>query len=169
MTRSEPPNLNLTQDPPNPVDDSVPTDVIAQLRDLDAEIKPSHAIGGQIAGMFWRFLVADDAAVDRYIVRDTDSRLNARERFAVEEWIESGKVCVWKGGGINAGEILPASFSPQGIHSIRDHPNHDRPLNGGLWGGKHGAIKNMGRMIRERASAQKYGMDLTFLNTGGSP
>jgi hypothetical protein len=26
-----------------------------------------------IAGMFWRFLVADDEAVDRFIVRDTDS------------------------------------------------------------------------------------------------
>ena len=31
-------------------------------------------IKGAIAGMFWRFLVADDPSVDRYIVRDTDSR-----------------------------------------------------------------------------------------------
>ena len=28
--------------------------------------------------------------VDRFIVRDSDSRLNARERLAVEEWIASG-------------------------------------------------------------------------------
>ena len=65
----------------------------------------------------------------------------------MEEWIESGK----------------------GVHSIRDHPNHDRPLNGGLWGGKHGAVKGMGRLIKSRASAQKYGMDLTFLNTAVWP
>ncbi|CAM9970164.1 unnamed protein product, partial [Discosporangium mesarthrocarpum] len=29
-------------------------------------------------GMFWRFLPADDPTVDRFIVRDVDSRLNAR-------------------------------------------------------------------------------------------
>jgi hypothetical protein len=33
--------------------------------------------------MFWRFLVADDPTVDRYIVRDSDSRLNAREALYV--------------------------------------------------------------------------------------
>jgi hypothetical protein len=29
---------------------------------------------------FSRFLVADDATVDRYIIRDVDSRLNSRDR-----------------------------------------------------------------------------------------
>ena len=47
-----------------------------------AEIVPMGGGGKQqgIAGMFWRFLVADDPTVDRYIIRDSDSRLNARER-----------------------------------------------------------------------------------------
>lgn len=31
--------------------------------------------------MFWRFLVASDPSVDRYVIRDVDSRLNARDRF----------------------------------------------------------------------------------------
>ena len=44
---------------------------------------------GAIAGMFWRFLVADDPSVDRFIVRDSDSRLNARDAFAVVDWIRS--------------------------------------------------------------------------------
>jgi hypothetical protein len=48
------------------------------------EIIPVTDIKGGIAGMFWRFLVADDPTVDRFIIRDSDSRLNARERFAVE-------------------------------------------------------------------------------------
>ena len=35
--------------------------------------------------------MANDDTVDRYIIRDVDSRLNIRERFAVEEWINSDK------------------------------------------------------------------------------
>ena len=40
--------------------------------------------------MFWRYYIADDASVDRYLVRDADSRLSVREARAVEEWILSG-------------------------------------------------------------------------------
>ena len=75
-------------------------------------------------------------------MRDTDSRLNARERFAVEEWIQSGK----------------------GVHSIRDHPNHERPLNGGLWGGTKGAVQGMTKLVKNFSNKGKYGLDLTFLN-----
>lgn len=58
--------------------------------------------------MFYRFLVASDTTVDRYIIRDVDSRLNARDRLAVEEWIKS----------------------KQSIHILRDHVNHCIPMNG---------------------------------------
>ena len=70
--------------------------------------------------------------VDRFIVRDSDSRLNARERLAVEEWIQSGTL----------------------VHSLRDHPNHDRPLNGGMWGGRKGAVPDMASLVRELSSTQ---------------
>ena len=92
--------------------------------------------------MFWRFLVADDPTVDRYIIRDSDSRLNARDRFAVEEWIDSGKC----------------------IHNCRDHVNHVRTMNGGMWGGKKGCIP--GASIAERAAnfgKDKYMQDIYFL------
>lgn len=92
--------------------------------------------------MFWRFLVADDPDVERFIVRDSDSRLNAREAHAVAEWIASGKK----------------------IHTIRDHPNHDRPLNGGLWGGVKGAVPGIMDEIRKFSNKQGYGGDLQFLN-----
>jgi len=100
--------------------------------------------------MFWplRLLmqfsscVCDSSLFHRYIVRDSDSRLNARERFAVEDWIRSGK----------------------GVHSIRDHPNHERPLNGGMWGGVHGAVKDMTKYVKNFSNKGKYGGDLTFLN-----
>lgn len=76
--------------------------------------------------------------VDRWIVRDSDSRLNPRERFAVEEWIQSGKA----------------------VHTIRDHPNHERPLNGGLWGGTKGAVSGMNNLIKQFSNKQSYGGDL---------
>lgn len=92
---------------------------------------------GAIAGMFWRFLVADDVRVDRFIVRDADSRLNARDAFAVLEWIQSG---------------VP-------IHSVRDHPNHERPMNGGLWGGTKGFL--------EKTKGFDQGSDTAFNAFGG--
>uniref|UniRef100_A0A7S3RYX2 Uncharacterized protein n=3 Tax=Emiliania huxleyi TaxID=2903 RepID=A0A7S3RYX2_EMIHU len=99
-------------------------------------------MGGGIGGMFWRFLVASDPAVDRYIIRDSDSRLNPRERLAVEEWVGSGKR----------------------VHSLRDHPNHDRPLNGGMWGGVNGAVPDMEALVRGWSNRDKYMGDLDFLN-----
>lgn len=63
---------------------------------------------GYASGMFYRFLVAVDHNVDRYIIRDVDSRLNSRDRLAVEEWINSKLA----------------------IHIERDHVNHCIPMNG---------------------------------------
>ena len=34
------------------------------------------------------------------------------------------------------------------MHSLRDHPNHDRPLNGGMWGGRKGAVPDMAALVR---------------------
>jgi hypothetical protein len=123
------------------VDDSVPQDVISKLKELGSEIVKEEGLKGGIGGMFWRFLVADDDTVDRYIVRDSDSRLNARDRFAVEEWIESGKC----------------------IHSVRDHVNHRRSLNGGMWGGRKGCIPGGVRGKMGSSARGKYMEDLHFL------
>lgn len=92
---------------------TVPNATILDLRKRGADVRlvRSNRHAGAAAGMFWRFLVADDPSVDRFIVRDSDSRFNRRDAFAVLDWIRSGK---------------PA-------HSLRDHPNHDRPLNGGMY------------------------------------
>ena len=120
-------------------DDTVPTAIVEVLRQNGAEVE---VLVGRKATMFTRFLAAADPSVDRFIVRDADSRLNPRERFAVEEWIKSGK----------------------GVHSMRDHPNHAKPLNGGLWGARHGAIRNITGLIESYLDIKKYGMDMTFLN-----
>jgi len=127
--------------------EDVPVSILNELKELGAELvlmsKGSQTTKGAIAGMFWRFLVADDDTVERFIVRDSDSRLNAREAHAVAEWMRSGEK----------------------VHTIRDHPNHDRPLNGGLWGGTKGCIPGgIAEHIRKFANKQGYGGDLQFLN-----
>ena len=59
--------------------------MVAQLEALGAQLKwmDDASMSGGIGGMFWRFLVAADRDVDRFIIRDSDSRLNPRERCAI--------------------------------------------------------------------------------------
>ena len=122
----------------------MPPPVRARLEALGAEVVIIRDITGKTAGMFWRFLVADDENVDAWIVRDTDSRLNARERAAVDEWLTSGKA----------------------VHTMRDHPNHKRPINAGMFGGRAGALRGrkMGQLVRAWSDKGHYGGDLRFLN-----
>ena len=126
------------------LDKTVPANVVRQLEVLGAQLvkMDDSSMAGGIGGMFWRFLVAADPDVDRFIVRDSDSRLNTRERMAVEEWTQSGKL----------------------MHSLRDHPNHDRPLNGGMWGGTKGAVPDMAAVVRKWSNKDAYMGDLDFLN-----
>ena len=69
--------------------------------------------------MFWRFWAAADASVERFISRDVDSRLMARDAVAVAAW----------------------EASDAGFHVVRDHPSHSLyPMSGGLWGARRGAL-----------------------------
>lgn len=66
----------------------------------------------QIPQMMWRFTVADDPQVKRFICRDTDSRIGPEEAAAVQEWITDDTI----------------------LHTCRSHPAHGRPINGGMFG-----------------------------------
>jgi hypothetical protein len=101
------------------VDDSVARSTLELLHKNGADIRLVQNPRGSFDGMYWRFLVNDDRDVDRFIIRDLDSRLNFREQAAVNEWIESGKT----------------------YHIMRDHPNHIYAIQGGMWGGKANNIK----------------------------
>jgi hypothetical protein len=91
-----------------------------------------------------------------------DSRLNPRDALCVAEWMNTG---AW-------------------VHSIRDHPNHDRPMNGGMWGAKRGFLHHvaktssyqyyekevdttkpvrMSELIRDYWNRDVYGADQSFL------
>jgi hypothetical protein len=123
------------------VTEDVPVNIVSKLRELGAEIESIPSGMGYSSGMFWRFIVADDPTVDRYIVRDVDSRLNARDRIAVEEWIKS----------------------QYPVHIERDHVNHCIVMNGGMWGGTKGAVPNMKDKVLAWASRDEYMADLHFL------
>ena len=96
--------------------------------------------------MMWRFLVANDITVDRFIVRDTDSRLIPRDATEVERWIQSGKA----------------------FHCIRDHQGHrDWPVSGGLWGAApsqlHSIVKNNTFEGKMGEFGHQYSKDQQFL------
>ena len=92
------------------VDNTVADNVIEKLKENGAEIV--DMTGTDIPGMYWRFLVADDENVSTAIIRDTDSRINARDKMVVNDFLKSDKV----------------------LHVIRDHPHHKYPILGGMWG-----------------------------------
>ena len=96
--------------------------------------------------MMWRFLVADDTSLDRFIVRDSDSRLTERDAVAVYEWVKSGKA----------------------FHCVRDHPCIGNfPLSGGAWGAQpKELVKIFGKPWRQmmRGTGNNYLDDMNFLN-----
>lgn len=124
------------------VTDDVPLDVLARLKELGAEVLSVPQGQGRAAGMFFRFLVAADPSVDRFVVRDVDSRLNARDRLAVQDWVDSG--------------------APS--HVMRDHVNHcSAPMNGGMWGAVRGALPSLGAQLDAWPAKDAYAADLDFL------
>jgi hypothetical protein len=107
------------------VDPLVPRLVLAELYDLGCEIvhKPESIDN---LGLYWRFEpMYDDPSIERFIVRDTDSRINVREAQAVKEWEESK---------------LP-------FHIIRDNNEHNIRICGGMWGAKAGIIPHWKMLV----------------------
>lgn len=110
-------------------DDTVPQEIRDELERLGSQVvvMPERSRGGN--GTFWRFYASDDAEIDRFICRDTDSRLNCREKVAVDAWIESGKA----------------------VHIMRDHVYHNELILAGMWGAVAGVLPNL-----EALSARGY-------------
>ena len=108
-------------------DGTVPSDTLVTLGALGVELRRMpDAV--DCMGLYWRFNpMFDDPTIERFIVRDTDSRINQREVDAVNYWIESGKP----------------------LHIIRDCESHDIPILGGTWGAIAGCVP----MFNERMGA----------------
>ena len=95
--------------------------------------------------MFWRFFAASDPEVDVAIFRDTDSRINPRDKAAVDEWLSSNK----------AG------------HIIRDNCQHGWEMCGGAWGVRNGKLSFLEKSIKEfdlKETMNKHGIDQIYLS-----
>lgn len=100
------------------VDKSVPKNVVRKLLNLGAEIVFKKSLYKDQRRAIWRYDCFKDRSLDKFIVRDADSRINPREEHAVKEWIDSGKC----------------------FHIIRDHKCHGRHIMGGLLGANYSFI-----------------------------
>ena len=91
----------------------------------------------------WNLFVAFDPTVERYIIRNADSKLTWRERPAVDQWIASGK---W-------------------FHIMRNHSFHSNeivPI--GMWGGTHNAVPDIINLLHQYNTARNYSNLEDFLN-----
>ncbi|WP_051229493.1 hypothetical protein [Paludibacterium yongneupense] len=107
-------------------DDSVPPALLRQLDAHGAELVPMARPVRFYDGLFWRFSVIGDAGIDRFLVRDADSVLSAREKAAVDEWLLSGAL----------------------FHVMRDNPLHSELMLAGMWGGVGGALPPFAQLAR---------------------
>lgn len=98
---------------------------------------------GNWTSMCWRFYPASEQDVDIFVSRDADSRIDLREKAAVDEWLASGK----------------------SIHLMRDHPEHGCLIMGGMWGCLGGRINNITELIGDFRKYNGWGVDQDFLNT----
>ena len=69
----------------------VPAAVTKQLAALGAEVVEMPPAKKPWEELFWRFQVAEDQGIDRFLVRDADAVVNQREAAAVAHWLGSGK------------------------------------------------------------------------------
>ena len=124
-------------------DRSVPEPVLEYLREHDAELvdMSNDPLKNQ---MVWRFLPAGEEEVDRFLSRDIDSRLSAREAAAVKEWMGS----------------------EQPFHVMRDHPSHSNfAVSAGMWGSVGGAVRHIREQMLGDRLTNDYLADMHFLNS----
>jgi hypothetical protein len=108
------------------IDNSIKKEFVNKLISFGSEIREMNETADGL-GMFWRFHpMFDDNQIERFIVRDCDSKFSHREKRMVDEWIKSEKP----------------------FHIIRDCASHGTAILGGTWG----AIPNCIPKFEERMS-----------------
>jgi hypothetical protein len=90
----------------------------------------------------WRFEAIDDPNVEIMMSRDTDTRILLREKLAVDEWLQSGKL----------------------FHIMRDHPYHSWSIQAGMFGTKKNSnIPSLCNLINNYKQNCIRGYDQEFL------
>jgi tetratricopeptide (TPR) repeat protein len=121
----------------------VPRPCVTYLRDNGAEVRNIEDEYPGV-GLFQRFLVMNDPAVGRFLVRDCDARLSSAEADLVRQWIDS---------------TYP-------FHVVRDHVLHNELMIGCLWAGRTDCgidIVDLMRRYFTQGPTAKYGHDQRML------
>jgi Tetratricopeptide repeat len=111
------------------VDATVPAELRAALAGLGVDVRlepPGQSLRRRLC---WRFGVANDPSVGRFLVRDIDSLVGPRERAAVDAWIASDR---W-------------------FHVLRDWWVHTDLVLAGLWGGVAGVLPDLAALLARYA------------------
>jgi tetratricopeptide (TPR) repeat protein len=107
------------------IDDSVPIEFVNLAIELGAQVivqPPNQSVRQKLS---WRFLVANDPTVRRFLVRDADSVISTREAKAVTEWLASDR---W-------------------FHVMRDYWTHTDLILAGMWGGRSGLLPELAPLV----------------------
>ena len=125
-------------------DTTVPSNIIDKLTKYKY-VKMFNMFNSFIVNkMSWCFLVASDTDVERYVIRNIDTRLSLREKSAVDDWITSRKR----------------------FHAMRDHPSHSQyAINSGMLGGTRGAMPNRYSLLLMQRQQYGHTENMKFLNT----
>ncbi len=118
---------------------SVPVSIIDRLSKTPNTELIVMDHGGNWDSMFWRFKACKDA--DIMISRDTDSRISLREKYAVDEWLNS-------------------SFD---FHIMRDHPYHNTLIMGGMWGCRNHILNDIEILLSKFKKSNYWQVDQHFL------
>lgn len=114
------------------VDSSVPLALRQALGGLGADVRVQPDGQPMLQRLGWRFLVANDPTVGRFLVRDVDSVVNLREKAAVDQWLQSG----------------------QWFHAMRDWWTHTDLVLAGMWGGVANVLPPLDQQMATYVSAQ---------------
>jgi hypothetical protein len=132
------------------IDKSVSDDVSNQLKRSGAELvdKTSERDTTFYSRLLWRFEVANDSKVRRFLVRDADSLLTVKERVAVDAWLASDAY----------------------FHMMRDFYTHTDLILAGMWGGVANILPNIEKLweayrpphVQGRTADQRFLGDLVW-------
>ena len=121
------------------IGNDVPDDFVIRLRgERNVILRFTHVSGP--VNMIHRFFAIDEPEVDVMFVRDADSRIHWKDRWAIKQFLNSSAM----------------------VHIIRDHPQHTTAIMGGLWGMRKIEGFNIQTMYEEykRRETTDHGMGL---------
>ena len=108
-------------------------------------LKPTGKLGS--INMVERFFAIDEPDVDIMFVRDADSRVHYKDRWAINDFLRRPEFIA---------------------HAIRDHPEHSACMMGGMWGLRKIdkiSISNQYTLYSQNPIDCGYGIDQSFLKT----